>query len=66
LKKNADPARGPQPGIDYKFEYFSEFEFIFKTILGYEPGGWGTCINEKTKAKFLVSVPFKSLTHSQA
>jgi hypothetical protein len=51
LKKNADPARGPQPGIDNKFKYFSEFEFIFKTILGYEPGVGGRVLLKKTMGK---------------
>jgi hypothetical protein len=47
LMKNADPTDGPHRGIDCKFEYFSEIEFIFETALGYESGGWGTCFDEK-------------------
>jgi hypothetical protein len=43
--------------INCKFEYFSEFEFIFETALLYESGDWGTCFDEKKpEAKFLVSV----------
>jgi hypothetical protein len=48
---------GPHRGIDCKFDFFSEFEFIFEKALGYESGGWAKCFDEKkTEAKFLVSV----------
>jgi hypothetical protein len=33
------PGGGPHQGICFKFEYLGEFEFIFKTALGYESGG---------------------------
>jgi hypothetical protein len=52
------PWGGPHWRIDCKFEYFSEFEFIFKTALGYESGGWRPCFDEKPEAKFFMSVSF--------
>jgi hypothetical protein len=51
---------GPHKGIDCKFNFFSEFEFIFETALGHESGDWGTCFDEKTRGKISrVSVPLK-------
>ncbi len=45
-------------GMDYKFEYFSKFKFIFKTALGYEAGGLGT-----SRVKIArVSVPLRTST----
>jgi hypothetical protein len=56
----------PHQEIDCKFEYFSEFEFIFETALGYESVGWGTCFNEKTRGKISrVSVPLKFITKNK-
>jgi hypothetical protein len=56
----------PHQEIDCKFEYFSKFEFIFETALGYESVGWGTCFNEKTKGKIsCVSVPLKFITKNK-
>jgi hypothetical protein len=56
---------GPHQGIDCKFEYFSEFEFIFETAIEYELGGWGTCFDEKTRGKFYhVSVPVRQDIHN--
>jgi hypothetical protein len=61
LKKNADLAEGgPHQWIACKLEYFSEFEFIFKTAFEYEAGGRGTCFDEKTRGKIShVSVPLR-------
>jgi hypothetical protein len=52
------PRDGPHRGIDCKFDFFSEFEFIFEKALGYESGGWAKCFDEKKTGKISrVSVP---------
>jgi hypothetical protein len=67
LKKNADPAGGLHRVIDCKFEYFSEFAFIFETALEYEAGGIGTCFYEKTRGKISrVSVPLSAMGRGPA
>jgi hypothetical protein len=51
---------GSHRGINCKFEYFSKFEFIFETALGYDSGGWGTFFYEKNKRQnLLCQCPFK-------
>jgi hypothetical protein len=51
---------GAHRGIDCKFEYFSEFKFIFETALGYEAGVSGTCFDEKNQRQnFSCQCPFK-------
>jgi hypothetical protein len=53
---------GPHRGIDCKFEFFSEFEFIFEKALGYETGSWGMCFDEKNQRQnFSCQCPFKYL-----
>ncbi len=47
---------GPNWGINCKFKYFSEFEFIFEMALGYKSGVGGHDLMKKPEAKFLVSV----------
>jgi hypothetical protein len=49
LKKNADLAGWATPGVDYKFDLFSEFKFIFEMALGYGSGDWGTCFDLKNQ-----------------
>ncbi len=50
---------GPHRGIDYKFNFFSEFEFILKTALGYGSGDWVMCFDEKNQRQnFLCQCPF--------
>ncbi len=50
----------PHWGIDYKFEYFSEFEFIFETALGMTQGV--RVLMKKTSGKISrVSVPLNWL-----
>jgi hypothetical protein len=52
---------GPHQGIDCKFEFFSEFEFIFETALGYGSEEWGTYFDEKNqRQKYRVSVPLST------
>ncbi len=53
------PRGWPHRGIDFKFDFFSEFEFIFETALGYGSGDWGTCFDEKNQRQnFSCQCPF--------
>jgi hypothetical protein len=54
------PRDGPHRGIDCKFEFFSEFEFILEKALGYESEGWGTYFDLKNQRQnFSCQCPFK-------
>jgi hypothetical protein len=45
----------PHRGIDYKFDFFSEFEFIFKTALGMDQGIGGRVLMKKKQKRGKIS-----------
>jgi hypothetical protein len=56
------PRGGPHWGIDFKFDLFSEFEFIFETAVGYGSGIGGRVLMKKTRGKISrVRVPLVNM-----